>query len=113
MTPKTEDKEEKDSSGLPFINDPGNEDPGSLMDDATVPLIELDDARDVGNMSNDPKIEDIDETPEYPLPSPTDSLGCNQLPPEDDAGVEQILKEGVKRADIKHSPKKPKIVGSN
>jgi hypothetical protein len=25
---------------LPFINDPGNEDPGSLMDDATVPLLE-------------------------------------------------------------------------
>jgi len=38
MTPETEGKEEKGSSGLPFINDPGNEDPGSLMDDATVPL---------------------------------------------------------------------------
>lgn len=40
MTPETEDKEEKGPSGLPFINDPGNEDPGSLMDDATVPLWE-------------------------------------------------------------------------
>ncbi|SDS83997.1 hypothetical protein [Pseudomonas trivialis] len=38
-------------------NDPGNEDPGSLMDDATaplkddatVPLNDLDDAADVGN----------------------------------------------------------------
>lgn len=38
MTPETEGKEEKGPSGLPFINDPGNEDPGSLMDDATVPL---------------------------------------------------------------------------
>jgi len=40
MTPETEGKEEKGPSGLPFINDPGNEDPGSLMDDATVPLME-------------------------------------------------------------------------
>ncbi len=40
MTPETEGKEEKGPSGLPFINDPGNEDPGSLMDDATVPLWE-------------------------------------------------------------------------
>ncbi|MGB8921757.1 MAG: hypothetical protein WCC61_09640 [Pseudomonas sp.] len=44
MTPETEDKEEKGSSGLPFINDPGNEDPGSLMDDATVPLNDSDEA---------------------------------------------------------------------
>jgi hypothetical protein len=46
MTPETEGKEEKGSSGLPFINDPGNEDPGSLMDDATVPLNDADDAAD-------------------------------------------------------------------
>lgn len=38
MTPQTEGTEEKGPSGLPFINDPGNEDPGSLMDDAEVPL---------------------------------------------------------------------------
>ncbi|QHC94865.1 hypothetical protein PspR84_09495 [Pseudomonas sp. R84] len=44
MTPETEGKEEKGSSGLPFINDPGNEDPGSLMDDATVPLNDSDEA---------------------------------------------------------------------
>ena len=31
------------------INDPGNEDPGSLMDDAQVPLNDLDEAADVGN----------------------------------------------------------------
>jgi hypothetical protein len=46
MTPETEGKEEKGPSGLPFINDPGNEDPGSLMDDATVPLNDSDDAGD-------------------------------------------------------------------
>ncbi|WP_085609061.1 MULTISPECIES: hypothetical protein [unclassified Pseudomonas] len=67
MTPETEGKEEKGPSGLPFINDPGNEDPGSLMDDATVPLIETDE----------------EDTLEYPLPSPTDSLGRDDLPPED------------------------------
>lgn len=69
MTPKTEGKEEKGPSGLPFINDPGNEDPGSLMDDATVPLMDEDDA---------------DDTPEYPLPSPTDSLKRDQRPPDDE-----------------------------
>lgn len=31
------------------LNDPGNEDPGSLMDDAEVPLNDLDEAADVGN----------------------------------------------------------------
>ena len=66
MTPETEGKEEKGPSGLPFINDPGNEDPGSLMDDATVPLM------------------DEDDTPEYPLPSPTDSLKRDQRPPDDE-----------------------------
>lgn len=31
------------------LNDPGNEDPGSLMDDAEVPLIDLDDEEEAGN----------------------------------------------------------------
>lgn len=31
------------------LNDPGNEDPGSLMDDAEVPLNDLDEAADVCN----------------------------------------------------------------
>jgi len=56
MTPETEGKEEKGPSGLPFINDPGNEDPGSVMDDATVPLNESDDAGDV-----DYEDEELDE----------------------------------------------------
>ncbi|WP_339494587.1 hypothetical protein [Pseudomonas sp. EA_35y_Pfl1_P108] len=34
------------------LNDPGNEDPGSLMDDAEVPLNDLDEAADVGNTEN-------------------------------------------------------------
>ena len=34
------------------LNDPGNEDPGSLMDDAEVPLNVLDEAADVGNTEN-------------------------------------------------------------
>ncbi|PBJ18849.1 hypothetical protein BSG18_43370 [Pseudomonas ogarae] len=70
MTPQTQDKDENDSSGTPVVNDPGNEDPGSLMDDAQVPLIEE------------------DETPEYPLPSPTNSLSRDQRPPNDDEDVE-------------------------
>lgn len=33
-----------DPDGEPLINDPGNEDPGSIEEDALVPLIEEDDA---------------------------------------------------------------------
>ncbi|MFJ2481739.1 hypothetical protein ACIOWE_15775 [Pseudomonas sp. NPDC087598] len=46
MNPETEDEEEKGQSESQSINDPGNEDPGSLMDDATVPLNDSDDALD-------------------------------------------------------------------
>ncbi|MDI2594766.1 hypothetical protein POF45_25540 [Pseudomonas sp. 681] len=84
MTPETEGTQENGPDGLPFINDPGNEDPGSLMDDATVPLNDSDDAGDVGGVEDDEE----DETPEYPLPSPTDSLSRDERPPEDD-GVEE------------------------
>jgi len=41
-------------------------------------------------MNTDPKAFGVDETPEYPLPSPTDSLSRDQRPPDDDAGVEQV-----------------------
>jgi len=41
-------------------------------------------------MNTDPKAFDDDDTPEYPLPSPTDSLSRDQRPPDDDAGVEQV-----------------------
>ncbi|BBP66228.1 hypothetical protein PHLH5_37690 [Pseudomonas sp. Cab53] len=34
-----------------------------------------------------------DETPEYPLPSPTNPLSRDQLPPDDDAAAEQTPPE--------------------
>jgi hypothetical protein len=47
MTPETEGKEEKGPNGVPFINDPGSEDPGSVTtEDATVPLQDDDDEDD-------------------------------------------------------------------
>jgi hypothetical protein len=51
-------------------------------------------------MNTDPKIFDVDETPEYPLPSPTDSLSRDQRPPDDDdAGVEQVPSDDSIEAD--------------
>lgn len=92
MTPQTQDKDENDSSGTPVVNDPGNEDPGSLMDDAQVPLIEE------------------DETPEYPLPSPTNSLSRDQRPPDDDAGIEQVPSDDE---DVEATPDDPDIAGDD
>ncbi|SDZ31700.1 hypothetical protein [Pseudomonas sp. NFIX28] len=46
MIPETPGNEEPDDSGVPQLNDPGNEDPGSLMDEALVPLIEDDEAEE-------------------------------------------------------------------
>jgi hypothetical protein len=63
MIPETEGNEEKGPSGVPFINDPnklndpGNEDPGSLMDDATVPL---DEEEEPEESPDDPDIAGID-----------------------------------------------------
>lgn len=34
-------------------------------------------------MNVDPKGPDVDETPEYPLPSPTDSVSRDKLPQDD------------------------------
>jgi len=39
-------------------------------------------------MSADTPAPDNDETPEYPLPSPTDPLSRDQLPPDDDEDIE-------------------------
>ncbi|WP_458378147.1 hypothetical protein [Pseudomonas mandelii] len=39
-------------------------------------------------MNADLKVDD-DDTPEYPLPSPTDSLSRDQRPPDDDTAEEQ------------------------
>lgn len=64
-------------------------------------------------MNADPKVADVDETPEYPLPSPTDSLSRDQRPPdeEDDAGVEQVAEDDVQRGDVEASPDDPDIAG--
>ncbi|MHA6138272.1 hypothetical protein ACX3YC_12610 [Pseudomonas mohnii] len=64
-------------------------------------------------MNADPKVPDIDETPEYPLPSPTDSLGRDQRPPDDDAGVEQVPDDDVKNADVEADPEDPGIAGND
>ncbi|MDF9777750.1 hypothetical protein [Pseudomonas baetica] len=52
-------------------------------------------------MNTDRKVPDVDETPEYPLPSPTDSLSRDQRPPDDDdAGVEPVSSDD----DIESDP---------
>ena len=52
-------------------------------------------------MNTDPKDTDVDDTPEYPLPSPTDSLSRDQRPPDDDeVGVEQVPDDDVRRTDV-------------
>lgn len=44
MSPREIIEDDTDSGALPSVNDPGNEDPGSVTDrDATVPLIDPDD----------------------------------------------------------------------
>ena len=62
-------------------------------------------------MNTDPKDSDIDETPEYPLPSPTDSLSRDQRPPDDEAGVEQVPNDDVRRgdSDVEANPDDPDI----
>ncbi|QJI41404.1 hypothetical protein HKK52_10910 [Pseudomonas sp. ADAK2] len=66
-------------------------------------------------MNPDPKVADVDETPEYPLPSPTDSLSRDQRPPddEDEVGVEQVPDSDVKRGDVEASPDDPDIAGED
>ncbi|WP_447763495.1 hypothetical protein [Pseudomonas reinekei] len=66
-------------------------------------------------MNADPKDADIDETPEYPLPSPTDPLSRDQRTPDDDAGVEQVPNEDVKRtdSDVEALPDDPDIAGQD
>ena len=66
-------------------------------------------------MNADPKDSDIDETPEYPLPSPTDSLSRDQRPPDDEAGVEQVPNDDLKRtdSDVEADPNDPDIAGDD
>lgn len=60
-------------------------------------------------MNSDPKDADVDDTPEYPLPSPTDPLSRDQLPPDEEAGVEQVPEENVRRTDVEATPDNPDI----
>jgi hypothetical protein len=64
-------------------------------------------------MNADPKVSDIDETPEYPLPSPTDSLSRDQRPPDDEAGVEQVPDADVESSDVEADPRDPDIAGED
>ncbi|QFG31688.1 hypothetical protein F6476_22170 [Pseudomonas umsongensis] len=66
-------------------------------------------------MNADPKVSDIDETPEYPLPSPTDSLSRDQRPPDDEPGVEQVPNDDFKRtdSDVEVDPDDPDIAGED
>ena len=62
-------------------------------------------------MNADPKDADIDDTPEYPLPSPTDSLSRDQRPPDDDTAVEQVPDDDVARGDVEADTDDPDIAG--
>lgn len=64
-------------------------------------------------MNADPKDADIDDTPEYPLPSPTDSLSRDQRPPDDDTAVEQLPFDEAKRGDVEALPDDPDIAGED
>ena len=64
-------------------------------------------------MNADPKDSDFDDTPEYPLPSPTDSLSRDQRPPDDDTAVEQLPSDEVKRGDVEALPDDPDIAGED
>jgi len=55
-------------------------------------------------MTADSPVPDDDETPEYPLPSPTDSLSRDQRPPDDEAGDDP---------DIEATPDDPDIAGED
>ncbi|MBC3363698.1 hypothetical protein HU762_25595 [Pseudomonas sp. SWRI92] len=62
-------------------------------------------------MTADSPVPDDDETPEYPLPSPTDSLSRDQRPPEDEeAGVEQVPSDDQ---DVEATPDDPDIAGDD
>ncbi|MGZ7456818.1 hypothetical protein ACXPVS_08355 [Pseudomonas sp. Ma2-10] len=58
-------------------------------------------------MSADRKDSDIDDTSEYSLPSPTDSLSRDQRPPDHDTAVKQLPSDEVKRGDVEAYPDDP------
>ncbi|WP_285436497.1 hypothetical protein [Pseudomonas sp. fls2-241-R2A-110] len=64
-------------------------------------------------MNADPKDAETDDTPEYSLPSPTDSLSRDQRPPDDDTAVEQVPADDVRRGDVEADPEDPDIAGED
>lgn len=60
-------------------------------------------------MAAESPVPNDDETPEYPLPSPTNPLSRNQLPPDDEAGTEQVPSDD----DIEATPDDPDIAGDD
>lgn len=67
-------------------------------------------------MDADPKDSDFDDTPEYPLPSPTDSLSRDQRPPDDEEeGVEQVpgADEEIADTNVEALPEDPDIGGND
>ncbi|CAI8922201.1 hypothetical protein [Pseudomonas sp. IT-P294] len=64
-------------------------------------------------MNADPEDTETDDTPEYPLPSPTDSLSRDQRPPDDDAAEEKLRTSDIKRGDVEVTPEDPDIAGND
>jgi len=64
-------------------------------------------------MNAEPKATDVDDAPEFSLLSPTDSLSRDQLQLEDDAGVEQVSSEDVKRSDVEANPDDLDVAGDD
>jgi len=64
-------------------------------------------------MNADPKVSDVDDAPEFSLSSPTDSLSRDHPPLEDDAGVEQVSSEDVKRGDVEANPDDLDVAGDD
>ena len=60
--------------------------------------------------AHSPARDDDEETPEYPLPSPTNPLSRDQLPPDDEAGVEQVPSDDE---DVEATPDDPDIAGDD
>ncbi|WP_207291168.1 hypothetical protein [Pseudomonas sp. FW300-N2C3] len=61
-------------------------------------------------MTADSPVPNDEETPEYPLPSPTNPLSRDQLPPDDEAGVEQVPRDDE---DVEATPDDPDIAGDD
>ncbi|WP_207282712.1 hypothetical protein [Pseudomonas sp. FW300-N2F2] len=61
-------------------------------------------------MTADSPVPNDEETPEYPLPSPTNPLSRDQLPPDDEAGVEQVPSDDE---DVEATSDDPDIAGDD